>query len=98
MLLRVNQETLTKCAENRAKFAEKFTLNQKEVDRWPSRISDVKAFVKHAAEQAGFDLSGVAPAADAPELDHFPAWIAAGHAGEMKYMEARDERGSLKRA
>ena len=63
-----------------------------------SRISDVKAIVKRAAEQAGFDLSGVAPAADAQELEHFPAWIAAGHAGEMKYMEARDERGSLKRA
>jgi len=63
-----------------------------------TRISDVKALVKQAAEQAGFDLSGVAPAADAPELNHFPAWIAAGHAGEMKYLEARDERGDLKRA
>ena len=63
-----------------------------------SRISDVKALVKRTAEQAGFDLSGVAPATDAPELEHFPAWIAAGHAGEMKYMEARDGRGTLKRA
>ncbi len=63
-----------------------------------SRISDVKAIVKHAAEQAGFDLSGVASATDAPELNHFPAWIAAGHAGEMKYMEARDDHGGLKRA
>ena len=63
-----------------------------------SQISEVKAIIKRAAEQAGFDLSGIAPAADAPELEHFPAWIAAGHAGEMKYMEARDERGSLKRA
>jgi len=63
-----------------------------------SRISDVKALVKQAAEQAGFDLSGIAPAADTPDLEHFPAWIAAGHAGEMKYMEARDDQGSLKRA
>jgi len=61
-------------------------------------ISDLKAVVKRAAEEAGFDLSGVAPATDAPELDYFPEWIAAGHAGEMKYMEARDERGDLKRA
>ena len=28
----------------------------------------------------------------------FPRWIAAGHAGEMKYLEARDEQGRLKRA
>jgi epoxyqueuosine reductase len=61
-------------------------------------ISDVKAMVKRAAEEAGFDLSGVAPAADPPELDHFPAWIAAGHAGEMKYLEARNDNGDLKRA
>ena len=63
-----------------------------------SQISDVKAIVKRAAEDAGFDLTGIAPAADAPELRHFPEWIAAGHAGEMKYMEARDDRGDLKRA
>src|SRR5215467_4748990 len=61
-------------------------------------ISDVKAAVKRAAEEAGFDLSGVAPAGDAADLTHFPTWIAAGHAGEMTYMEARDERGELKRS
>ena len=54
--------------------------------------------VKRAAQEAGFDLSGIAPAVEAPELNHFPAWIAAGRAGEMKYMEARDEQGALKRA
>ena len=62
------------------------------------RISELKAVVKRAAEEVGFDLSGIAPAADAPELNYLPAWIAAGHAGEMKYMEARDARGDLKRA
>jgi epoxyqueuosine reductase len=61
-------------------------------------MSDVKVIVKHAAAEAGFDLMGIAPAADAPELKRFPEWIASGHAGEMKYMEARDEQGSLKRA
>jgi epoxyqueuosine reductase len=61
-------------------------------------ISDVKAIIKRAAEQAGFDLSGVAPSTDAAELEHFPAWIAAGHAGEMKYLEARNDSGDLKRA
>jgi len=63
-----------------------------------SGISQVKAIVRRAAEEAGFDLSGVAPATDALELNHFREWIAAGHAGEMKYMEARDDQGDLKRA
>jgi epoxyqueuosine reductase len=63
-----------------------------------SRITELKAIVKRAAEEAGFDLSGLAPATNAPELDHFPEWIAAGRSGEMKYMEAKDERGDLKRA
>ena len=54
--------------------------------------------VKHAANAAGFDLAGIASVRGFPELDHFTDWIAAGHAGEMKYMEARNEDGSLKRA
>ena len=60
--------------------------------------SGLKASVQRAASDAGFDLCGIAPADGARELEYFPAWIAAGHAGEMKYMEARDERGELKRA
>src|SRR5579864_5351946 len=63
-----------------------------------SQISDMKAIVKRAAEDAGFDLAGIAPASDATELKYFPEWIAAGHAGEMKYLEARDDRGDLKRS
>jgi len=62
------------------------------------KISDIKDVLKRAAEAAGFDLSGIAPAADSRELEHFPAWIAHGRAGEMKYMEARDDEGELKRA
>jgi epoxyqueuosine reductase len=58
----------------------------------------IEEIVKRAAEKAGFDLCGVAPASDSRELEYFPEWIAEGHAGEMKYMEARDERGDLKRA
>ena len=54
--------------------------------------------MQRAAHDAGFDLCGIAPAGDARELEYFPEWIAAGRAGEMKYMEARDERGELKRA
>ncbi|MBZ5681821.1 MAG: tRNA epoxyqueuosine(34) reductase QueG [Acidobacteriia bacterium] len=63
-----------------------------------NRASEITAVIKRAALEAGFDLCGIAPATDAQELEYFPAWIGAGHAGEMKYMEARDEQGSLKRA
>ena len=62
------------------------------------RLSDITAFVKQAAHDAGFELAGIAPVRDFPELDCFADWIAAGHAGEMKYMEARNEAGQLKRA
>src|SRR5215470_8236706 len=62
------------------------------------RSSEISAMVKRAASEAGFDLAGIAPATDSRELASFPAWIAAGHAGEMKYMEARDDQGALKRA
>ena len=57
-----------------------------------------KSILTHAAADAGFDLSGIAPVDDSPELRHFPEWIAAGHAGEMRYMEARNDQGELKRA
>jgi epoxyqueuosine reductase len=62
-----------------------------------SSILQIESIVKRAAQQAGFELAGIAPAADSSELQTFPEWIAAGHGGEMKYMEARDERGDLKR-
>ena len=54
--------------------------------------------IQQLAREAGFDLCGVAPVRNFGELSVFPAWIAAGRHGEMKYMEARDEAGELKRA
>jgi epoxyqueuosine reductase len=60
-------------------------------------MTPLAALVKHAAVEAGFDLAGIAPAIDGRDLEYFPEWIAAGHAGEMKYLEARDEQGELKR-
>ncbi|HEY6270959.1 MAG TPA: tRNA epoxyqueuosine(34) reductase QueG [Terriglobales bacterium] len=56
--------------------------------------------VDRAAVQAGFDLAGVTPvrAKDYPESEAFAEWVAAGHAGEMKYMEKRSEDGQLRRA
>jgi epoxyqueuosine reductase len=62
------------------------------------RFTEITATVTRAAKEAGFDLVGVAPVDDAPELEHFPRWIAEGRGGEMKYLEALDEQGRLKRA
>ncbi|MFZ1006623.1 MAG: tRNA epoxyqueuosine(34) reductase QueG [Candidatus Sulfotelmatobacter sp.] len=62
------------------------------------RSAEIADIVRQAAADAGFDLVGIAPVEDAPELEYFPRWIADGFAAEMKYLEARDEQGRLKRA
>jgi epoxyqueuosine reductase len=61
-------------------------------------VSKIETVVKEAAKVQGFELVGIAPIHDFPDLNYFPEWIASGHAGEMKYMEARDAAGNLKRA
>src|SRR5579864_1058411 len=38
------------------------------------------------AREAGFDLCGIAPAAEFPELAHLEEWLERGHAGEMRYL------------
>jgi epoxyqueuosine reductase len=60
--------------------------------------SQLAQFIKEAAAESGFDLAGVSPVADFPELDYFPQWIAEHHHGDMRYMESSDEQGELKRA
>ena len=60
-------------------------------------ISQISDLVKHAARDAGFELAGIAPVRDFEELAYFPQWLADGHAGEMKYLAARDDSGKLKR-
>lgn len=59
--------------------------------------AEITALVKRAALEAGFELAGVAPVQDFPELEYFERWIAAGHAGEMHYLKAQDDGGRLKR-
>ena len=61
---------------------------------FPALSSRTKQF----ARDVGFDLCGIAPVREFGELESFPAWIASGHHGEMKYMESRDQAGDLKRA
>jgi epoxyqueuosine reductase len=58
----------------------------------------VKTSLEQAAREAGFDLCGVASVRQFGELEVFPRWIADGRHGEMKYMEARDDSGELKRS
>jgi len=69
---------------------------------WPRATAhlfpDLPTRIKQCARDAGFDLCGIAPVGDFGELHVFPAWIADGKQGEMKYMEGRDEAGELKRA
>ena len=62
--------------------------------------ASLTSVVDSAARKAGLDLCGVVNLRDleSPELDFFAQWIAAGYAGEMKYLEARGESGNLKRA
>src|SRR5580692_2747008 len=38
------------------------------------------------ARASGFDLCGIAPAAEFPELAHLEDWLERGHAGEMRYL------------
>jgi epoxyqueuosine reductase len=51
------------------------------------------AAVKSKAAQLGFDLAGIAPAGRSVHAEYFSQWLAAGHAGEMRYLSDRsDER------
>ena len=60
--------------------------------------SELAALIQRAARDAGFDLCGIAPVSANPELESFPGWIEHGYAGEMRYLESRDEQGRLKRS
>ena len=59
---------------------------------------DLSRELKKLALDAGFDLAGMAGVADTAEHRFFSEWIADGRAGEMKYLEARNEANELKRA
>jgi len=48
--------------------------------------------VRRRAAYLGFDLCAVIPIGEAPHADFFDAWIAAGRAGEMTYLERNRDR------
>ena len=56
-------------------------------------VAELTELVKRSAREAGFELAGIAPAADFPELAYFPEWIAQGRAAEMKYLASRNDAG-----
>ncbi len=61
-------------------------------------INAISSLAKNAAKELGFDLCGVAGIGEFPELASYPEWIAQGRAGEMHYLESRNESGEFKRA
>jgi epoxyqueuosine reductase len=53
---------------------------------------DLTQRIKHQALAVGFDLVGVAPVQESPELAFFERWLEAGYAGEMHYLRRSRER------
>ena len=56
------------------------------------------AAIKSKALELGFDLCGVAPADDFPELRFLPEWLARGYGGDMAYMARSADRRADVRA
>jgi epoxyqueuosine reductase len=56
------------------------------------------AAIKARALALGFDLCGIAPVGDFPELAFFQAWLARGYAGEMQYLARSADRRADVRA
>lgn len=48
--------------------------------------------IRRRAHQLGFDFCSFAPIGEAPHADFFDAWIEAGRAGEMSYLERHREK------
>jgi epoxyqueuosine reductase len=54
--------------------------------------------IKTKARELGFDLCGIAPAGDHPELKFFREWLDRGYGGEMAYLErSADRRADVRR-
>ncbi len=47
---------------------------------------------KRTAYELGFDVCAFIPVGEAPHADFFDAWLAAGRAGEMHYLERNQEK------
>jgi epoxyqueuosine reductase len=58
---------------------------------------ELKHTIDALAQEAGFDLTGIAPATSAHD-PRFATWIDSGRAGEMDYLKRCDEHGNLLRS
>jgi epoxyqueuosine reductase len=54
-------------------------------------LVDLTARLKNEAKRLGFDLCGISPAISPPGLERLSQWLAAGYAGEMRYLPDRAE-------
>lgn len=52
--------------------------------------SRLTSLLKDEARRLGFDHVGVCPAVEPPGLSRFQAWLAAGHAGQMRFLADRE--------
>ena len=57
------------------------------VERVPVTPAELARLAKAHAYALGFDLAGIAALGPADTADAFDAWIGAGHAGVMHYLE-----------
>lgn len=54
--------------------------------------------IKRQARALGFDVCGIAPATDLPELQALPEWLARGYAGDMIYLhKSADTRSDIRK-
>jgi epoxyqueuosine reductase len=60
----------------------------------PAAVTISAAGIKREAAAAGFDLCGVAPAADHVELRYLREWLDRGYAGGMEYLRRSADRRS----
>lgn len=51
--------------------------------------SELTSALKREAHRLGFDLAGACPAVTPDGITRFHQWLAAGYAGEMRYLESR---------
>jgi epoxyqueuosine reductase len=66
--------------------------------------AELREWLENISQDAGFDTVGVAAVRDPKEPEaveeaaRFASWVEAGHAGEMGYLQRRDESGTLVRS
>jgi epoxyqueuosine reductase len=58
----------------------------------PAAVTISSAGIKHEAAAAGFDLCGIAPAAEHVELRYLREWLDRGYAGGMEYLRRSADR------